>query len=340
MNLSIPLSACQHDHLHWSMGTFCEQWMLMLGAALEQSTAHSYTSAATSYISFCQLHEFPTEPTVERLCFYIVYMSHHIKPTSIKSYLSGICAELEPFYPDIRSIRSSKLVNRTLAGCTKLYGSPAERKRALTENDLRLIIRSAPHAASHDDLLFLAIVLVGWHCLLRLGELVDPDASHLRDFRKSISRLSVKFHDLPHPHVSLFLPMHKADRFFEGSTIIFEKRTSGIDPMHFFKIYLSSRDQHFPHLPELWLRKNGRVPTRSWFINRIRAIFPSNEIAGHSLRAGGATALALAGPPLQQIQNIGRWSSDAFLIYLRKNPLLIQGSLAGRSAFDAQQNDH
>src|SRR5258707_14720571 len=205
------------------MGTFCEQWTLVLGAALEWSMAHTYSSAASSYITFCDLHHFPTEPVVERLCFYIVYMSHFIKPMSIKSYLSGICAELEPFYPDIHSIHSSKLVNCTLAGCTKLYGSPAKRKRALTENDLRLIIRSAPHAASHDDLLFLAIVLVGWHCLLRLGELVDPDASHLRDFRKSISHLSVKFHDLPHPHVSLFLPMHKADRFFEGSTIIFEK---------------------------------------------------------------------------------------------------------------------
>src|SRR5258705_11807889 len=161
------------------MGTFREQWMLALGTALEPFTTQSYTSAATSYISFCELRHFPTEPTVERLCFYIVYMSHHIKPTSIKSYLSGICAELEPFYPDIRSIRSSKLVNHTLAGCTKLYGSPTRRKRALTESDLLLIIRSAPHRATHDDLLFLAIVLVGWHCLLRLGEFVDHDSTSL-----------------------------------------------------------------------------------------------------------------------------------------------------------------
>ncbi len=242
---------------------------------------------------------------VERLCFYIVYMLHHIKLTLIKSYLSGICAELEPFYPDICSICSSKLVNHTLVGCTKLYSSPAKRKRALTENDLQLIIHSAPHAAMHDDLLFLAIVLVGWHCLLRLGELVDPDVTHLQDFHKSISCLSVKFHELPHPHVSLFLPMHKADWFFEGSTIIFEKCTSGIDPMHFFKIYLSSHDHLFPHLPELWLCMNGCVPTHSWFINQIHAIFPSNKITGHSLHAGSATALALAGTPLQQIQNIG-----------------------------------
>src|SRR6266436_2331459 len=141
------------------MGTFHKQWMLVLGTALECSTAHSYTSAATSYISFCELHHFPTEPTVERLCFYIMYMLHFIKPTSIKSYLSGICAELEPFYPDICSIHSSKLINCTLTSCTKLYGSPTRRKRALTKSNLLLIIHSAPHHTTHNDLLFLTIVL-------------------------------------------------------------------------------------------------------------------------------------------------------------------------------------
>ncbi len=156
----------------------------------------------------------------------------------------------------------------------------------------------------------------------------------------SRSMLPVKFHTPPRPHVSLFLPMHKADRFFDGSTVIFEKRSSILDPVHFFIIYLHSRDNRYPHLPQLWLRSNGRVPTRSWFINRIRTLFPSNDIAGHSLRSGGATGLALAGTPLHQIQSTGRWSSGAFLIYLRKNPLLIQGSLAGRSAFDTQQTDH
>src|SRR5258708_8095242 len=184
------------------MGTFHEQWMLALGAALECSTAQSYTSTATSYISLYELHNFTTKPTVERLCFYIVFMSHHIKPTSVKSYLSGICVELEPFYPDICSICSSKLINHTLMGCTKLYGSPAKRKRALMENDLWLIICSAPHAAMHDDLLFLAIVIVGWHCLLRLGELVDLDASHLRELFKSTIPLVVTFNDFRFLRVS------------------------------------------------------------------------------------------------------------------------------------------
>src|SRR5258708_38777198 len=155
-----------------------------------------------------------------------------------------------------------------------------------------------------------------------------------------MSHISVKFEDTPQPRISLFLPMHKADHFFEGSTVVFEKRSSILDPVHFFKIYLQSRNQCYPHLPELCLCSDGRVPTRSWFINQIRLLFPSTNITGHSLHSGGTTVLALSGTPLHCIQSASRWSSDAFLIYLRKNPRLIQGSLLGRSAFDSQQNDH
>ncbi len=334
MNLNISPSTQHCNHPHWSMGMFREQWTLALGAALEWSTAHTYSSAASSYITFCDLHHFPTDPMVEGLCFYIVYMSHFIKPTSVKSYLSGICAKLEPFYPDIHSIHSSKLINCTLTSCTKLYGSPARRKRALTKSNLLLIICSAPHCATHDDLLFLTIVLVRWHCLLHLGELVDHDSTSLWDFHKSINHLSVKFVDLPCPHVLFFLPMHKANCFFKGLTIVFEKCLLHLDPVHFFKIYLNSCDSCFPYLPQLWLHSNGSIPMCSWFMNRINTIFPSNEVTGHSLHSGGATTLALTGTPLNQIQSIGQWSSDAFLIYLCKNPLLIQGSLAGHSTFD------
>src|SRR5260221_8431039 len=126
--------------------------------------------------------------------------------------------------------------------------------------------------------------------------------------------------------------MHKADHFFDGSTVIFEKHSSIFDPIHFFNIYLSSHNNHFPHLPQLWLCSNGHVPTCSWFINWICTLFPSNNVTGHSLCLGGATALALMGTPLHQIQSASRWSSNAFLIYLQKNPLLIQGSLTGHSA--------
>ncbi len=72
----------------------------------------------------------------------------------------------------------------------------------------------------------------------------------------------------------------------------------------------------------------------TFLISRLHVFFPSNEIAGHSLRAGGATALALVGTPVERIQMISRWSSQAFFIYLRQNPILLQSSISGQSAFE------
>jgi hypothetical protein len=42
------------------------------------------------------------------------------------------------------------------------------------------------------------------------------------------------------------------------------------------------------------------------------------------MRAGGATALALAGIPPPLIQAAGRWSSDEFAKYIRIHPFILQ----------------
>ena len=41
-----------------------------------------------------------------------------------------------------------------------------------------------------------------------------------------------------------------------------------------------------------------------------------SQVGSHSLRAGGAMALHLAGEPAHVIRKMGRWQSDAFLCYL------------------------
>ena len=86
------------------------------------------------------------------------------------------------------------------------------------------------------------------------------------------------------------------------------------------------RDLLHPLSSPLWIRKNGSVPTRHFFITRLRHYF-EKDVAGQSMRAGGATSLAEHGVPPSLIQFMGRWSSDAFFIYIRKSPVLIQALL-------------
>ena len=73
---------------------------------------------------------------------------------------------------------------------------------------------------SHDDLLFFIILLVGFHALMHLGELVWPDKKDLQDFWKVTTQDSVELLPIG---FSFFLPGHKADKFFKGNRVIVQQ---------------------------------------------------------------------------------------------------------------------
>jgi hypothetical protein len=216
------------------------------------------------------------------------------------------------------------LVSRALQGAKRRFGVPTLRKLPLTKANLLEVLNAYQPSLSHDDKLFLAQIFTGTNCLLRLGELVWPDSHSLQDYRKVSMRHSVQ---LSHDSVSFWLPGHKADRFFEGNRLFI--RSTSTEHYHLFNSYLSLRDSIFRARPELWLLSNGTIPTRRWFINRLRLFFP-NSIAGQSMRAGGATALAEAGSPPPLIQAAGRWSTDTFNRYVQKSPFLFEALLSAR----------
>jgi hypothetical protein len=303
----------------WTLERLQNELATLTGAAIEPSTAAAYTSATHSYATFCKVHQLPLDPTPLNLAYFVTYMSHYINPRSVETYLSGICSSLEPSFPHARTSRKHPLVVKVLKGAKKLHSTPISRKKPLSRTDLSLVCQRHPQPWSHDHLLFLSLLLTGFHGLLRLGELVWPDKRSLQDYRKIILRPSVEI--LPTAY-SFFLPGHKADRFFEGNQVIVQQTFTNDDPFSIFTAYLHSRDALWPYNPELWLRKDGTIPTRSWFLLRLRRHFNA-DIAGHSLRSGGATALAEAGIPLQLIQSIGRWASETFQIYIRRHPTIL-----------------
>ena len=326
--ISITSASRQPSRQPWTLERLLHERSVTLGFALDNSSFNTYTSALNSYLTFCRLHNFPIDPTPDTLSFFTVYMSSHINPKSVDSYLSGICHQLEPHFPDVRKHRHSVLVVCTVACCKHRFGEPVKHKLPLTSDHLLTILTCLITSPSHDDLLFLATLFTGFYALLRLGEMTLPDRKKDRVLRKVTMRHSLKVSNVMY---SFFLPSHKGDHTFEGNTIIIKKLPLAADPYAIFLRYLSSRDLLFPLHPYLWLTSQGLVPTRSWFMSRLRTFLPV-EYAGHSMRAGGATSLAEAGVPLDTIQAIGRWSSEAFRIYIRKNPVLLHASLSHRPA--------
>jgi len=264
------------------------------------------------------------------LSFYIIFMAHHIKPNSVSQYLSGIVSSLEPHFPNIRDIRNGLLVSRTLAGIRKLRGfTGTSRKRALTEDDLNLILTSF-NSADLDDLLLVSIVFTGFHGLMHLGELTISDNEAKRSFLKAILRHMVIVTSSTY---SFTLPSHKADRFFEGNTVLIESWSLHLSPLHPFINYLATWDARFPLHPHLWLTSASTPPTYLWVVRRLKGTL-GQDVAGHSLWSGGATALATTGTPDDHIQAQGHWTSQSYEIYIRKHPIMLQSLLNGRSAFN------
>jgi hypothetical protein len=188
-----------------------------------------------------------------------------------------------------------------------------------------MAVQNVPTSASHDDLLFTAMLLTGFYGLMRLGELTMPEKKAVQNWRKLSRRDSLQWSNGTQGY-SFLLPAHKADTTFEGNKIIIVHKNHA-DPVPWMRRYVASRDNLFPIHPLLWVRKNGKMPQRSWFLRRLRKLFPDPNVAGQSLRSGGATALAEDGVAPHLIQACGRWSSDAFKIYIRKHAFVLTAML-------------
>jgi hypothetical protein len=168
----------------WSCECLEYEQSIALGTVLEPASHASYSSALQSYMDFCTHHNFPFNPTPDTLSLYVVYMCHHLKPKSILSYLSGICNCPQPIYPDVRNNCKHKLVVNMLCRSTRLHAVATSHKHTITRKELNIACHQLKPCHTHDQKLFLAILLTSFHGLMCLGELTWPDKLALQDYRK------------------------------------------------------------------------------------------------------------------------------------------------------------
>ena len=164
----------------WTCERLLREHAIALGQAIDNSTWKNYRSAFNSYLNFIKLHNFLLEPTPNTLSLFTMYMCHHIKPTSIATYLSGICQQLEPYFFQICSAHNSALVHCTLQGCKRLSATPTSHKRTLTLGNLETVVNTLTDSIDYNNRLFLAQLLTGFFTLFHLGEMTYPDDPELQ----------------------------------------------------------------------------------------------------------------------------------------------------------------
>lgn len=86
-----------------------------------------------------------------------------------------------------------------------------------------------------------------------------------------------------------------------------------------------------------WRHPNGPRPlTKSEFmkcINNAAVSLGMESLQGHGLRIGATLEYLLRGLSFETVKAIGRWSSDAFLLYLRKHAVILAPYLQGKPVF-------
>jgi len=175
----IPSSV--HARQPWTCKCLFQEQAIALGQAIDNSTWKNYGSALNSYLNFIKLDDFLLEPTQDTLSLFTVYMSHHIKPSSISTYLSGICQQLELYFLNIHSAHNSALVHCTLQGWKHMCAVPTSHKHDLMLGDLETVVIALEQSNDYDNQLFLAQLLTSFFALFCLGEMIYPNDPKLHD---------------------------------------------------------------------------------------------------------------------------------------------------------------
>jgi hypothetical protein len=156
---------------------------------------------------------------------------------------------------------------------------------------------------------------------LRLGEIVHPrqDMSFFNSSTHSVAN------NLEHcgPQYKLFIPFTKTAKA-RGDSITIPPHNSICDPGHSIRVHLAVNGIYSSSdVPLVSYRDRQGVRwllTRHVLLNRINAILSAkglDNVMGHSFRVGGTSFYLLAGVPPDVVKAMGRWKSDAFLVYWR-----------------------
>ncbi|KAG1871099.1 hypothetical protein C8R48DRAFT_596260 [Suillus tomentosus] len=284
----------------WTEECLFRECSIVLGFAIETSTSAAYDSHLNSYITFCQLHHRPIDPTPDTLSYYVIWLAHHIEPRSVDNYLSGIANRLKMLFPDVRNARRSPLVSQTLQGCKRRLSKPVKQKLPLGVDDLariaeRIVQQREP---DYDNKLFQAMLLTRFRSLQHLGESTWSDSHKLQSYKKVALRHTFSSNTESFRYC---LPYQKNDSLSTGSQIIvFVDPNHLIDPVSHVMRYLAAHNSLFLHHPALWVTSTGVVPMCAWFLRCLHDL-GGTEFSGHLLRVGGTTALAACGMALELI---------------------------------------
>lgn len=289
------------------------QCYYLLAQGLSPSTHRVYTTGQRIYFEFCGslgVTGFPSSEWLLMLFPTWLFFSRGLAPSSITTYLSAV-RSLHLLYGFPDPLRGSDRLARLFRGIRRSYVAPTCGRLPINNRLLRLI-RQALAIPAFDNIMFWAACCTAFFGFLRVSEFTCTGA-----FDPS-THLSLADVTVADDHFCLRLKSSKCDPFRKGCLVQLGRSGSDLCPVGALSQYLSIRGGS----PGPLFQCLDRTPLSPVLVNKwLRLILHSAGITGnyssHSFRIGAATSAALAGLPDHLIQTLGRWSSDAYLRYIR-----------------------
>lgn len=255
---------------------------------------------------------------------YVAHLNEEkLKVSTIKVYLAAV--------------RSYHIVNgygNVMEGCYRLKqairalelkAEPPKQKLPVTIdilNRLRSIVSS-----DYNGVMFLAAMCLGFYGCLRCAEftVVNSFNSKIHLCRNDVAFILL--------HDSYIMRVHikcsKTDHLNVGFNVYIPCTCPHACSYCSMQTYLAISNFVTPTKDTpLFQHKSGEVLKKRVFVQTLHSLLSqlgidTQHYSGHSLRSGCATSAAAAGLADWEIQMMGRWSSQAYLRYIRLHPTYV-----------------
>ncbi|KAF4609430.1 hypothetical protein D9613_012950 [Agrocybe pediades] len=223
---------------------------------------------------------------------------------------------------------NSDEIEAALEGASKLAPPQSRRpkRKPFTPTILSQIHEHFDMTSSLDVAVFACLTTIFWSAA-RVGEFTLPN---LKAFNPT---KHVKVSDVSHstdrqgnPVTRFRLPHTKCSP--TGEDVFWAAQSGVTNPESAFQTHITL-NKPLPHefLFSWNNTANQRRPlTRTKFLERVNKAVTAaglEPLQGHGLRIGAVLEYLLRGVPFDVVHVIGRWSSDAFILYLRRHAVII-----------------
>ena len=302
----------------------------VMSNAWADSTRESYSSGILVYHVYCDVKGVPEElrapASQSNITSFIVSLAGSYSGSTISNYIHGIRAwhVLHGLEWRLNSLE----LDAALKGAERL-APPSSRRKKRQPYTPDFITKLREHLTLDDpfDAAVFACLTTCFYGAARVGEFVVPRLDSFSPSRHvTVANLRVD-RDAQGLEVTVLHIPHTKAAPLEGEDVFWSSHPGPTDP---YEALNNHRQVNCPsetdHLFAYKHKGQLRPLTKHAFIKRLALAARQaglEPLQGHGIRIGATLFYLLLGLPIEAMKVMGRWSSDAFLTYLRKHAQIL-----------------